>query len=72
MLKNQDEHKAELVYKLKEDNDLQKVAVGTLLERGDARSWSLVQEVKLVEAQLAALTHIEMDRKKLKIDQHMV
>ncbi|XP_018574898.1 E3 ubiquitin-protein ligase LRSAM1-like isoform X2 [Anoplophora glabripennis] len=71
VLKNQDEHKAELVNKLKEDNDLQKVAVGTLLERGDARSWSLVQEVKLVEAQLAALTHIEMDRKKLEIDQQM-
>ncbi|KAJ8919764.1 hypothetical protein NQ315_006293 [Exocentrus adspersus] len=71
VLKSQDAHKAELVSQLKEDYDLQKVAVGTLLERGDARSWSLVQQVKLVEAQLAALTHIEMDRRKLHIDQQM-
>ncbi|KAJ8967571.1 hypothetical protein NQ317_001783 [Molorchus minor] len=71
VLQAQDEHKAELIIKLKEDSDLQRVAVGTLLERGDARSWGLLQQVKLVEAQLAALTHIEMDRKKLKLDRHM-
>ncbi|KAJ8934740.1 hypothetical protein NQ318_022812 [Aromia moschata] len=71
VLQTQDERKCELVNKLKVDNDLQRAAVGTLLERGDARSWGLLQQVKLVEAQLAALTHIEMDRKKLQLDQHM-
>ncbi|XP_056639062.1 E3 ubiquitin-protein ligase LRSAM1-like isoform X1 [Diorhabda sublineata] len=72
VLQNQDDHKAELICKLIIDNDLQKAAVGTLLERGDARSWGLLQQIRLVEAQLAALTKIEIDRKKLQIDEHMI
>ncbi|XP_030753759.1 E3 ubiquitin-protein ligase LRSAM1-like isoform X2 [Sitophilus oryzae] len=71
ILQNQDLQKSNLVAKLLEDSDLQKVAVGTLLERGDARSWGLVQQVRLVESQLLALTNIEIDRKKLKIDEHL-
>lgn len=63
---------SELISKLLEDSDLQKVAVGALLERGDARSWSLIQQVRLVESQLAALTSIEMDRKKLEVDEQVV
>lgn len=54
------------------DSELQKAAVSTLLERGDLRSWGLLQQVRLVETQLAALTNIELDRKKLKMDQHIV
>lgn len=54
------------------DSDLQKAAVATLLERGDARSWALLQQIRLVEHQLSMLTHIELDRKKLQMDQHMV
>jgi len=46
--------------------------VSTLLERGDLRSWGLVQQVRLVESQLAGLTNIELDRKKLKTDRHIV
>mgnify|MGYP005983789001 FL=1 len=72
ILQNQDLHKAELLLKLHEDSDLQKAAVGTLLERGDARSWGLLQQVKLVETQLAALTVIEMEKRKLEIDQNLV
>ncbi|KAJ8927929.1 hypothetical protein NQ314_019559 [Rhamnusium bicolor] len=71
VLQDQEEHKAELVNKLKVDSDLQRAAVGTLLERGDARSWSLLQQVRLVESQLAALTHIEIDRHKLQMDEHV-
>ncbi|XP_015834275.2 E3 ubiquitin-protein ligase LRSAM1 isoform X2 [Tribolium castaneum] len=71
ILQNQDLHKAELLSKLQEDSELQKVAVGALLERGDARSWGLLQQVKLVESQLAALTHIEMDKKKLEIEENL-
>ncbi|XP_063910580.1 E3 ubiquitin-protein ligase LRSAM1-like isoform X2 [Zophobas morio] len=71
ILQNQDLHKAELLLKLHEDSDLQKAAVGTLLERGDARSWGLLQQVKLVETQLAALTVIEMEKRKLEIDQNL-
>ncbi|CAH1101966.1 unnamed protein product [Psylliodes chrysocephalus] len=71
VLQNQDDHKVDLVNKLIVDSDLQKAAVGTLLERGDARSWGLLQQIRLVEAQLATLTRIEIDRKKLEMDGHL-
>ncbi|CAH0547478.1 unnamed protein product [Brassicogethes aeneus] len=71
VLKSNDLHKAELLSKLQEERDLQKAAVGTLLERGDARSWGLLQQVRLVEAQLAALTTIEMDRRQLEMIQNL-
>lgn len=72
LLQNQDEHKTELIKKLVIDSDLQRAAVGTLLERGDARSWALLQQIHLVESQLAMLTNFELDRKKLQMDQHIV
>lgn len=71
-MQNQDEHKTELIKKLVIDSDLQRAAVGTLLERGDARSWALLQQIHLVESQLAMLTNFELDRKKLQMDQHIV
>lgn len=72
VLSNNSSHKAEFIAQLQNDEELQKAAVGALLERGDARSWGLVQQVRLVETQLAALTVIELDRRKLQIDQHLV
>lgn len=71
VLQDQDAYKCELIAKLQEDSELQKALVGTLLERSDARSWSLTQQVRLVESQLGALTVIEMERKKLQMDQHL-
>lgn len=71
ILHNQDEQKSNLIQQLTVDSDLQKAAVSTLLERGDLRSWGLVQQVRLVESQLAGLTNIELDRKKLKTDRHI-
>ncbi|XP_025836992.1 E3 ubiquitin-protein ligase LRSAM1 isoform X1 [Agrilus planipennis] len=71
VLSNQDLQKTELISKLEEDTLLQKAAVSTLLERSDARSWALRQEMRLVEGQLAALTAIELDRKRLKMDEHL-
>lgn len=71
ILQDQDIHKANLVAQLMEDSDLQKAAVGALLERGDARSWGLLQQVRIVEGQLCALTTIEIDRKKLQMDEHL-
>lgn len=72
MLSYQNCKKAEFVAQLQNDEELQKAAVGALLERGDARSWGLLQQVRFVEAQLAALTAIEIDKKKLELDQHLV
>ncbi|KAL3285366.1 hypothetical protein HHI36_019474 [Cryptolaemus montrouzieri] len=60
--------KKDIVSKLLSDMELQKAALGTLLERNDARSWGLIQQVSLVESQLAALTQLELDRRKLQLD----
>lgn len=57
---------------LQSDENLQRAAVGALLERGDARSWGLIQQVKLVESQLAELTAIEMKRRKLQVIEQLV
>nr|XP_022912315.1 uncharacterized protein LOC111423303 [Onthophagus taurus] len=72
LLESQNLRQSELVDTLQNDSELQKAAVGTLLEKSDARIWGLVQQVRLVESQLAALTSIELDRKKLKIDKQIV
>lgn len=64
--------KARFVTQLQNDEELQKAAVGALLERCDARSWGLLQQIRLVEAQLATLTTIEIDKKKLELDQYLV
>jgi len=64
--------KSELMGRLQKDEELQCAAVGALLERSDARSWSLVHQVSLVESQLAALTAVEMERKKLQMNEQVV
>lgn len=72
VLRNQEIQQAELVMKLQVDSELQRSAVGALLEQSDACSWSLVQQVLLVENQLAKLTEIEMDRRRLQMDECLV
>ncbi|XP_017780178.1 PREDICTED: E3 ubiquitin-protein ligase LRSAM1-like isoform X1 [Nicrophorus vespilloides] len=71
LLHSQDTKSQELSQKLLEDSVLQRVAVAALLERSDARSWSLVQQVKLIESQLASLTVIEMKRRKLELNHQL-
>lgn len=72
ILQDQFDAKNELLQKLQDDDQLQKIAVGALLERSDARSWGLVQQVRLVESKLAELTLLEMDKRKLEIDEQVV
>jgi E3 ubiquitin-protein ligase LRSAM1 len=72
ILNAQGQVKVELVGRLQKDEELQCAAVGALLERSDARSWSLVHQVSLVESQLAALTAVEMERRKLHMSQQVV
>lgn len=69
---DQEKNRQDLIEQLRQDEVLQKAAVATLLERSDARSWSIVQQVNLVQSQLAALTTIELERKKLEINQQLV
>ncbi|XP_076263957.1 E3 ubiquitin-protein ligase LRSAM1-like isoform X4 [Rhynchophorus ferrugineus] len=71
ILQNHCLDKTNLVNKLMEDSDLQKAAVSTLLERGDARSWGLLQEIRLVEGHLLALTNIEIEKSKLKMNEQL-
>lgn len=69
---DQEKSRQDLVDRLRQDEVLQKAAVAALLERSDARSWSIIQQMNLVQSQLAALTNIELERRKLEINQQLV
>ncbi|XP_072936142.1 E3 ubiquitin-protein ligase LRSAM1-like [Epargyreus clarus] len=56
-----------LVQQLLEDQDVQKAMVSSLLDRVDARSWSLNQEIALISSHLARLSMIEQEKKKMHI-----
>lgn len=71
-MQDQAEKRQDLIDTLRQDEVLQKAAVAALLERSDARCWSIVQQVNLVQSQLAALTNIELERRKLEINQQLV
>ncbi|XP_034255133.1 E3 ubiquitin-protein ligase LRSAM1-like isoform X4 [Thrips palmi] len=61
----------ELVQRLQRDEELQKAAVCSLLERSDARTWGLVQQVALVEQQLAQLTALELQRRNHQLSEQL-
>lgn len=69
---DQEKSRQDLVDRLRQDEVLQKAAVAALLERSDARSWSIIQQMNLVQSQLAALTNIELEKRKLEINQQLV
>lgn len=71
-MQDQEKNRKNLIDTLRQDEVLQKAAVATLLERSDARYWSIMQQVNLVQSQLAALTNIELERRKLEINQQLV
>ncbi|XP_052122220.1 E3 ubiquitin-protein ligase LRSAM1 isoform X3 [Frankliniella occidentalis] len=61
----------ELVQRLQKDEELQRAAVCSLLERSDARTWGLVQQVSLVEQQLAQLTALELQRRNHQLSEQL-
>ncbi|XP_043490704.1 E3 ubiquitin-protein ligase LRSAM1-like isoform X3 [Polistes fuscatus] len=71
IVQNQEKSRQDLIDKIRQDEVLQKVAVAALLERSDARSWSIMQQVNLVQSQLAALTNIELERRKFEMNQQL-
>lgn len=71
IVQDQEKSRQDLIDRLRQDEVLQKAAVAALLERSDARTWSIVQQVNLVQSQLAALTNIEFERRKLEINQQL-
>ncbi|XP_046470718.1 E3 ubiquitin-protein ligase LRSAM1 isoform X4 [Neodiprion pinetum] len=71
IVQDQERTRQDLVISLRKDEALQKAAVTALLERSDTRSWSIVQQVNLVQAQLANLTAIELEKRKLETNQQI-
>lgn len=71
IMHDQEKSRQDLVDRLRQDEVLQKAAVAALLERSDARSWSIIQQMNLVQSQLAALTNIELEKRKLEINQQL-
>lgn len=66
-IKTKDESRSVLVGQLLEDQDVQKAVVASLVERTDARSWSLNQEIALISSHLAKLSIIEQEKKNLQL-----
>ena len=60
-----DKSRVQLIDKINQDEEWQKSAVATLIAKNDARSWGLVEQIKIVETQIAAMTNYELDKKKL-------
>lgn len=60
-----DKNKMQLVDKINHDEEWQKSAVATLIAKNDARSWGILEQIKIVEAQIAAMTNYEIDKKKM-------
>ncbi|KAJ8668533.1 hypothetical protein QAD02_010196 [Eretmocerus hayati] len=68
---DQERSRQDLVDELKRNDKLQKAVVAALLERSDTRSWSIHQQVNLVQSQLGNLTNVELEKKKLEVDQQI-
>lgn len=69
---NYDRNRQEIIDQVNCDEDIQKSAVAALIARNDSRTWGLVEQVRIVESQLAALTTYEIDRKKINQDDQIV
>ncbi len=72
MFANNDRDRTDVVIKIMQDEDLQKSAVATLITENDSRTWGLVEQMRIVESQLAAMTCCEIERKKLSADEQLV
>uniref|UniRef100_A0A1Q3G387 Putative e3 ubiquitin-protein ligase lrsam1 n=1 Tax=Culex tarsalis TaxID=7177 RepID=A0A1Q3G387_CULTA len=65
---NCDRNRQDIIDQVNCNEDIQKSAVAALIARNDSRTWGLVEQVRIVESQLAALTTYEIDRKKINQD----
>lgn len=53
MFDEYDKNRNQLVDKINQDEEWQKSAVATLIAKNDARTWGLMEQIKIVEAQIA-------------------
>lgn len=72
LFKSNDRDRAAVVSRITLDEELQKAAFATFIEKNDARTWGLVEQVRIVESQLASMTNCEIERKKLQLDDQIV
>lgn len=72
LFKANDKDRMAIVKKITQDEELQKAAFARLIEKNDARTWGLVEQVRIVESQLATMTNYEIERKKLQLDDRIV
>lgn len=66
-----EKNRTEIIDKVINDEDWQKSAVETLIAKSDARSWGLMEQIKIVESQIAAATNFEIDKKKANQDEFL-
>ncbi|EEB17632.1 ubiquitin ligase protein LRSAM1, putative [Pediculus humanus corporis] len=71
-MKKFDENKGQLIQTLRDDNDLQKSAVISILEKSDASSWEIKKQILFIENKLAELTRLELAKRKLESDSQVV
>lgn len=67
-----DRERQNVIALIADDENWQKVAVAKFIEQNDARTWGLVEQVRLVEQQLATMTQCEIERKKIEMNERMV
>lgn len=67
-----DRSRSDVIDRIMHDENLQRTAVGSLIEHNDARSWALMEQVRLVEAQLRRMTRLELDRKQHSVEHQLV
>ncbi|XP_053675912.1 E3 ubiquitin-protein ligase LRSAM1-like [Anopheles nili] len=69
---NYDKNRQDVIDQITFNEDIQKSAVAALISRNDSRTWGLVEQVRIVESQLAALTVYEIERKKVNQDDQII
>lgn len=72
IFKNRGLENSNAVVNMLENEKLQKIAVEALIARNDSRTWGLVEQVRIVETQLAHLSQYEISRKRLNADKSLV
>lgn len=72
LFQSNDKDRIAAVHKIMQDEELQKGAVTQLIANTDARTWALVEQVRIVESQLATVTHFEIERRKLCVNESLV
>ncbi|XP_055687768.1 E3 ubiquitin-protein ligase LRSAM1-like isoform X2 [Lutzomyia longipalpis] len=71
IFRNHSNDRREIVTEINRDEELQKAAVATLISKNDARSWGLVEQMRIVEGQLAAMSNFEMEKKKMATEEQI-